>query len=107
MNGYGEFTWQDGKKYFGFYVDDKKEGFGIFYWASSQKFFVGFWKDGKQEGSGKIVTENKVKYGLWKNGDKVESLNGEKELFASFSKQQRNFENLFLLSFKDLKKKYR
>ena len=29
MHGYGEFKWSDGKKYIGYYINDKKEGFGI------------------------------------------------------------------------------
>jgi hypothetical protein len=32
MEGYGIFTWPDGRKYEGEYIDDKKEGNGIFYW---------------------------------------------------------------------------
>ncbi len=32
MEGYGIFTWPDGRKYEGDYVDDKKEGNGVFYW---------------------------------------------------------------------------
>ena len=32
MHGYGEFSWPDGRKYLGEYVDDKKEGKGIFEW---------------------------------------------------------------------------
>lgn len=30
MNGYGEFEWPDGRKYFGQYFEDKKHGIGIF-----------------------------------------------------------------------------
>jgi len=32
MDGSGEFTWPDGRKYVGEYKDDKKEGYGIFEW---------------------------------------------------------------------------
>lgn len=32
MEGEGVFKWPDGRKYEGEYVDDKKEGRGIFYW---------------------------------------------------------------------------
>ena len=32
MHGIGVFTWDDGRKYTGEYVDDKKEGHGIFEW---------------------------------------------------------------------------
>lgn len=30
MEGKGVFTWSDGRKYEGEYIDDKKHGFGIF-----------------------------------------------------------------------------
>ena len=30
MNGYGEFSWKNGKKYLGYYKNDLKEGFGVF-----------------------------------------------------------------------------
>lgn len=29
MNGHGEFSWSDGRKYVGEYLDDKKEGYNI------------------------------------------------------------------------------
>lgn len=32
MDGKGLFTWADGRKYIGEYVDDKKQGHGIFEW---------------------------------------------------------------------------
>jgi hypothetical protein len=71
MNGYGEFIWKDGKKYIGFYVDDKKEGFGIHYWPSPQRIYIGFWKGGKQEGIGKFIKLNDIKYGEWVNGERL------------------------------------
>lgn len=32
MHGNGIFTWEDGKRYEGEYMDDKKHGFGVFEW---------------------------------------------------------------------------
>ena len=32
MEGYGVFTWPDGRRYEGEYIDDKKEGRGTFFW---------------------------------------------------------------------------
>ena len=32
MHGKGEFVFKDGRKYEGGYVEDKKEGYGIFEW---------------------------------------------------------------------------
>jgi len=46
MNGYGVFTWPDGRKYDGNYVEDKKEGRGKFTWPDGKEY-DGEWKDGK------------------------------------------------------------
>ena len=46
MNGFGEFTWDDGRKYKGNYINDKKEGRGVFTWPDNRKY-DGNWKDGK------------------------------------------------------------
>ena len=32
MHGKGELIWPDGRRYDGEYVDDKKQGYGIFEW---------------------------------------------------------------------------
>ena len=51
MDGYGVFTWSDGRKYEGEYVDDKKHGQGTYVWADGRSY-TGGWKDGKQDGQG-------------------------------------------------------
>ena len=35
MHGKGIYTWKDGRKYEGDYVNDKKHGHGIYTWADS------------------------------------------------------------------------
>jgi hypothetical protein len=32
MHGRGTFTFKDGRKYIGEYIEDKKEGYGTFEW---------------------------------------------------------------------------
>lgn len=32
MDHFGIYYWSDGRKYSGFYKDDKKHGFGIYVW---------------------------------------------------------------------------
>ena len=59
MNGYGIFIWPDKKRYYGHYVNNVKEGFGKFRWSEGYSF-EGFWKDGKQEGSGIILNNNNI-----------------------------------------------
>jgi len=42
MEGYGVFSWPDGRKYEGEYIDDLKEGQGTFYWHDGRKY-TGAW----------------------------------------------------------------
>jgi len=46
MHGFGVFTWKDGRRYEGEYVEDKKEGKGTFSWPDGKKY-IGGWKNGK------------------------------------------------------------
>ena len=46
MHGKGIFTWDNGKKYEGDYVDDKKEGHGVMIFPDG-RIYDGHWKDGK------------------------------------------------------------
>ena len=46
MQGYGTFTWPDGRKYVGEYYDDMKQGNGTFEWPDSRRL-VGKWVKGK------------------------------------------------------------
>lgn len=47
MDGKGEFSWPDGRKYRGYYQEDKKHGFGEFEWPDGRKY-NGQWHEGKQ-----------------------------------------------------------
>ena len=68
--GLGEEISED-KKYFGYFKNDKRNGFGIMYWLNSNKAYIGFWKDGKQIGIGKCLIDNKVKYGFFNENGKI------------------------------------
>lgn len=46
MDGYGVFSWSDGRRYEGEYREDKKEGYGVFNWPDGRKY-KGNWKNGK------------------------------------------------------------
>jgi hypothetical protein len=46
MEGYGIFTWTDGRRYEGQYIDDEKEGNGTFFWPDGRKY-EGEWKNGE------------------------------------------------------------
>ena len=45
-----------------------KEGVGIFFWPDG-RVYEGQWKDGKQNGYGRYLNQDKEeKYGFWVNG---------------------------------------
>lgn len=55
MNGKGKMEWPDNKVYEGDYLDDKKQGFGVFIWPDG-RYYEGEWKNGKQHGVGTYFT---------------------------------------------------
>ena len=96
MHGYGEFYWKNEKKYLGYYEKDKKHGFGILYWAyTNVRVYVGFWKNGRQDGVGKYINKSIARYGLWHKGERIKWLNNEKEAIDCLLKNQIQFEKFF------------
>jgi len=57
MHGEGEFSWPDGKRYTGWYLNNKKCGLGTFIWPDGRKY-VGFWMDGYMHGRGILFLKN-------------------------------------------------
>ena len=52
-------------------MSDKKEGYGEFSWPDGRSY-KGLWRDGKQEGKGMYVNkENIPREGVWENGKKI------------------------------------
>jgi hypothetical protein len=96
MHGYGEFSWKDRRKYCGFYNNDKKNGFGIHYWPNGEKYYVGFWKDGKQHGPGKYIKGNDMKYGVWNDGKKERWFENENEFINSLNENELKFMGMLL-----------
>ncbi len=58
---------------------------------NDNKLFVGFWKNGKKNGFGKIMTKHKTKYGLWNNDDKITWFKNEKEAFLYLDENNMNY----------------
>jgi hypothetical protein len=46
MHGFGVYTWADGRRYEGEYLNDKKHGFGKYIWADGRQY-IGNWYLGK------------------------------------------------------------
>jgi hypothetical protein len=95
MHGYGEFYWKDGKIYVGYYVNDKKEGFGIYYWSNPGRAYLGFWVNGRQEGVGKYITPKGSKFGHWDKGERVKWYKSESEAMNEMKVENLKFVPLF------------
>ena len=66
-HGRGLFIWEDGEKYMGYWVNDKREGQGKNTYTNGNKY-EGSYKNGKKEGFGIYKWENGDSYsGNWKN----------------------------------------
>ena len=48
-NGFGVFTWESGNIYKGNYKDDERDGFGEMHWTDGS-IYKGLWRQGIQHG---------------------------------------------------------
>lgn len=73
MNGFGHFTWNDGRSYVGQYKINLKEGEGEFTWPDGRSY-KGQWVAGRQDGLGIFTTaRGEKREGVW-TGGKIEWL---------------------------------
>ena len=81
MHGKGLYSWPDGRKYDGYYIQDHKEGEGTYFWVyllkqSDGRSFKGQWKHGKQHGYGDYThLDGSIKSGYWENGKRIKWIN--------------------------------
>ncbi len=87
--------WSDGKKYLGSYENDLRNGFGIFLWKKNLKFYVGFWKQGKQNGFGKIIKSHGESYGFFKDSKRIRRYSKD-EFFEEIQKRNDKKLNRYL-----------
>ena len=59
MDGKGVFSWPDGRKYEGEYLENRKHGYGEFQWPDGS-CYKGYWRDDKQHGRGILVNQDGV-----------------------------------------------
>ena len=92
MDGFGEFLWGDAEYYCGYYSNGNKDGFGIYIWNFDKvSCHIGFWENGKQHGVGIKIVDNVMKVGLYKDGRKVNKLNGTWEFKDYLKPEQMKF----------------
>ena len=71
---------------------DMRDGFGINYFKKENKLFIGFWKNNRRCGFGKIFSGNKIKYGIWQEHNdknkKTEWFKNDLEAMDYFKKNE-------------------
>lgn len=102
MHGYGEFTWPEGKKYMGYYKYEKKSGFGIYIWTVPIfRVYIGFWKDGFQNGIGKLINikkeegQAKESWCLFEAGKRIKKFKSKEEAVYEMTQDQLKYLQLF------------
>ncbi len=86
MHGKGVYTWNDGRKYEGEYLYDKKHGRGLYTWADGRKY-DGEWAHGRQHGKGKyVMPDGTARVGIWEEGKRTEWLDEVEDLTRSGEK---------------------
>lgn len=67
FSGHGIYTFPDGTKFDGLWIDGQRNGAGTQIWTDGTKY-VGNWKNGQRSGTGTITWPNGCRYdGRWKN----------------------------------------
>ena len=64
---------------------------------------MGFWKNGKQYGFGKIINKDEIIYGFWVDDKLKKSYKDEFEAFIELKKLKLNgYKQIFLFSLEDI-----
>lgn len=104
IEGYGEIYYIDDKIYKGFFKNNKKHGFGVFYWKNNDKVYLGFWKDGKQSNLGKYMTKHICSWNEYNDGKKIRKFKDKNEayLLLNNSKEIIKYDKLYSLEFNNV-----
>jgi hypothetical protein len=66
--GYGVYYYHNGDKYEGMFDDDKKNGNGVYVSISTGRKYSGTWKNDKMHGNGVMINKNEKYVGVWDSG---------------------------------------
>ena len=106
IEGFGILNVKSSKIYVGFFKNDYKDGFGIKIWDNDKKAYVGFWKDNKQDGFGKLFKKDKIKYGIYRDGNIINEVEDNAKINKIFKDINEYFSLLFdLRNYNEVKAK--
>lgn len=90
-HGYGTYVWSSGEEYVGNWVEDRKEGTGL--WKTEGKEYAGHFKNGVQQGIGFLKWSNFEYHGEFDagtmHGEGWLSINGNRRRFFRFNRNKR------------------
>ena len=76
MNGKGKYTWPNGSEYVGEYVNDVKQGYGIY--KNEGIVYEGNWVNGFKHGKGRQTDGKIQREGEWENNKRIRWLENSK-----------------------------
>ncbi len=97
MSGYGEYKLGN-KTYIGMFQNDVRHGFGIDYLNDPVRIYVGFWKDGKKDGLGKMLSADSVHFCIYENGKKTKMIHNFSDAISMIPKNYLKYKNSFKLN---------
>lgn len=90
MSGFGKTLWNNGDWFLGSFESDKRTGLGKLWDEKNNRQWIGYWKDGKENGKGILIegkSNGKKIKGEWKEGVRVKMYDEEvKEGFEEIEK---------------------
>ena len=105
MNGFGLFTWKDGRCYRGYkflkvgeYKDDKKHNFGIYIGVEGKRY-EGYWESGNQKNLGKYFKKDgTIKIGYFDDNQNLRHITDEDEINSKFKEidKLKEITNMFV-----------
>ncbi len=89
FHGQGTYLWADGKAYIGAFKNDKRNGLGTYTWPNGASY-TGEWENGKKSGYGIYAfPDGRQSIGLWENGKLVQKMEAsEIEIFLAPPQKQ-------------------
>ena len=66
-------------------------------WYKENKVFLGYWKDNKQHGPGKIINNGKIKHGIWENGSQKEKIKSKDIFISRIKKENYDYLDYFII----------
>ena len=102
MNGFGVYCFPNLEVYIGYHKNSEKSGFGIINWFNKNKIFIGFWKNNKQNGHGVFLLYGNIRYGLWKEGKKIEKYESFEEFKNTLNDEEKKYINIYKMDYNKL-----